>query len=181
MRTPPGCSCQPPQSTRVSPKRRQVSWPLRALRVRAARSRRSPGLSSSAALELASGLAFARLAGAEPPRAGVVESRVESLFVREHEGLFIETRLLTRGRQGRELWALVRFEAAKHGHSGTELTKVPQNMALRAGDIVEVSLAEPKSIASVGPMRVVGQVVRRLAASDTLFAGPATVPRTLGD
>ena len=100
-------------------------------------------------------------------------SKVESLFVREHEGLFIESRLLTRARHNKEVWALVRFDAMVHGRTGSELMRVPAEVELRTGDIVEVSLAEPKTITSVGPIRIAGRVIKRVATDTQLAAQPA--------
>ena len=115
---------------------------------------------------------------AEPPMADAhtVLSKVESLFIREHEGLFIETRLVSRARRDKDVWALVRFEGAGHGRSASELTKVPPGIELHAGDIVEISLAETKSISSVGPIRLVGRVIKRMSG-DTQLAGQPLLPR----
>lgn len=105
-------------------------------------------------------------------RGGLVNSTVDSLYVREHNGLFIETRLLPKSRRDKDLWALVRYPVPGNARGGSELTQVPSDMALRAGDKVEVYLGEGNSTISSGPIAAPARVVRLLHSDTRLAVDP---------
>ena len=113
----------------------------------------------------------------------VVLSRVDGVYVPEHDGLFIEARLLPQSRRQliryKVLRVLVRYDVPGENRSSTERTQVPPDLQLRRGDRVEVTLSEPQSIASAGPIRGAGRVVRRVFEDTRMAADSA--PRTAGN
>jgi hypothetical protein len=118
---------------------------------------------------LIAGLCCVAGAQAREPQGGLVVSTVDSVYVREHAGLFIEARLVSRARRG-ELWALVRYPADGDARGASELTRIPPDLDLRVGDLVEVHLGESKATLTSGPMPAAARVVRVLHA-DTRLAG----------
>jgi len=107
---------------------------------------------------------------AQPASDGLsVIGRVDSIYIREHHGLYIETRLVPRDARGKELWALVRYAASANGGPGSELTRIPAGIELRDGDVVEISTGEKGGI-TAGPLSVARSVVRRLQGEQNRLA-----------
>jgi hypothetical protein len=115
------------------------------------------------AIVISAVLAASIPACANPPQAesNSVIGKVEGVFIREHHGLYIETSLVPGALRGKELWALVRFPDPVDGRPNGELAKIPAGVALRTGDVIEVSLRDNGGITS-GPLPTVSRVVQRL-------------------
>lgn len=74
-------------------------------------------------------------------RGNSVTGRVETVFVRESRNLFIEKKLIRQSAQ-KELWAEVRVESPASNEYVTELARLPENLLVERGDLVETLMAD---------------------------------------
>ena len=93
--------------------------------------------------------------------------KVGTVYVREARGLYIEKNLMRRT-EGKELWAEVRLPQSSGSSSSSELAKLPQDVAVETGDVVETRLVEPV-YGDVAQLEV-NRVIRVVAKHDTLPA-----------
>ena len=110
---------------------------------------------------------------------GALTARVETVYVRESRGLFIEKKLLKRTGE-KELWAEVRIENPVRREYVTELAKLPANVAIERGDLVAAVITEstrPGSTqfaqsnrAGIAPFPEINRVTALLAKHDSLRA-----------
>mgnify|MGYP001474701547 CR=1 FL=1 len=110
--------------------------------------------------------------------------KVQSVYVREARGLYIEKSLIRRP-EGRELWAEVRVAQPASGGVASELAKLPAHVTVDTGDVVETRLVEPVH-GDVAQLEV-NRVIRVVAKFDTLpamllgLAGSQAVPGLRAD
>jgi hypothetical protein len=93
---------------------------------------------------------------------------VDTVYVREAKGLYIEKKLL-RKIEHKELWVDVRFATALPGDPKSELFQVPADIAIERGDLVATRIGEP-TLRSMNLLPVVSRVTRLVARHDTLMA-----------
>jgi len=94
---------------------------------------------------------------------------VEAVYVRVAPGVFIETRLL-RDKAPADTWSDVRVrQNAGQGRPRNELAKNPEGMAVRPGDVVQLTLAPLPEFATA-PVPEVTRVTERIAPADSLYA-----------
>lgn len=112
-----------------------------------------------------------------------VTGRVETVFVRESRNFFIEKKLIRQSAQ-KELWAEVRVESPASNEYVTELARLPENLLVERGDLVETLMADstlsglsqftsPGLYAISGglaPLPEVNRVTMLVARRDTLRA-----------
>jgi hypothetical protein len=112
-----------------------------------------------------------------------VTGRVETVFVRESRNLFIEKKLLRPAAQ-KELWAEVRIASPARHEYVNELARLPENLLVERGDLVETLIADStlsgaSQFASPGlyafsggvaPLPEVNRVTMLVAKRDTLRA-----------
>ena len=130
---------------------------------------------------------FLLAAGASPVLAqqsatansGAMTGRIETVYVRESRNFFIEKKLFKRPSE-KDLWAEVRVENPARTEYVTELAKLPENVSIERGDLVEALITEPalqgsaqyaRNIAGgIAPFPEVNRVTALLAKRDTLRA-----------
>jgi hypothetical protein len=110
---------------------------------------------------------------------GAMTGRIETVYVRESRNFFIEKKLLKRPSE-KDLWAEVRVENPGHTEYVTELAKLPENVSIERGDLVEAVITEPAPQSSaqfarnnaggLAPFPEVNRVTALLAKRDTLRA-----------
>lgn len=95
--------------------------------------------------------------------------KVERIYVKASDGLFIETSLV-RNTHGRELWADVRLDAPARDSRNNELVLIPADTRVRSGDSVEVTLVDKEEIA-ITPLPAVSRLVRHSHGNEPVTAG----------
>ena len=95
--------------------------------------------------------------------------KVERVYVKASDGLFIETGLV-RNMHGRELWADVRLDAPARDSRKNELVQIPADIKVRSGDSVEVALVDKDEIA-ITPLPAVSRLVRHRHTNEPVVAG----------
>jgi hypothetical protein len=123
------------------------------------------------------------LAQQDVANSGPLTGRIETVFVRESRNLFIEKKLLKRS-DSKDLWAEVRVENPVRNEYVTELAKLPANMNVERGDLVEAVIADstvsgfaqlsqfsPYAVAGgLAPLPEVNRITALVARRDTLRA-----------
>ena len=93
--------------------------------------------------------------------------KVETVYVREARGLYFEKKLVRRA-EGKELWAEIRLPQPSSGGSSSELARLPADVAIETGDLVETRIVEP--MPQNRALLEVNQVIKVVAKHDTLPA-----------
>ncbi|MDP1671937.1 MAG: hypothetical protein Q8L65_02340 [Burkholderiales bacterium] len=94
---------------------------------------------------------------------------VEAIYVRVAPGLFIETRL-QRGKVPAETWSDVHVrQNSGKGKPRNELAKNPEGMAVRQGDVVQLTVAPLPEFATA-PMAEVTRVTEHIAPAGSRYA-----------
>jgi hypothetical protein len=95
-------------------------------------------------------------------------SKVDTVYVREANGLYIEKKLL-RKTEHRELWVDVRFATTPVGEPNSELFKVPADIAIERGDLVAARFGDPTP-RNMKLLPETNRVTGLVAKHDTLMA-----------
>jgi hypothetical protein len=93
--------------------------------------------------------------------------KVETVYVREARGLYFEKKLVRRT-EGKELWAEIRLPQPSGGGSSSELARLPTDVAIETGDLVETEIVDP--MPRNRALFEVNQVTKVVAKHNTLPA-----------
>lgn len=93
---------------------------------------------------------------------------VEAVYVKIAPGLFIETRLLRRP-ESAETWSDVRVRQFEAGKPRNELAKNPEGIAVRPGDVVQLTIAAVPEFAA-SPMPETTRITELVAPAGSAVA-----------
>ena len=122
--------------------------------------------------KILAGLVMAGAAATALAQDGAV-GKVDTIYVREAKGLFIEKKLV-RNNPSKDLWVNVRLVT---GEAASELYKVPAELAIERGDLVAMRDGDPTP-ASMNLLPIDNKVTQLVARSDTLQAMLFGIPNT---
>jgi hypothetical protein len=117
---------------------------------------------------LIAGAATSALAQSDSAIDTPVISKVDTVYVREAKGLYIEKSLL-RHIDGKQLWVDVRLATMVAGETASELFQVPADLAIERGDLVTTRIGDTTAL-SLKLIPEVSRVATLVAKSDTLMA-----------
>jgi hypothetical protein len=133
-------------------------------------------------LAIAAGIAAPPAAAQQSSSGGEVVGKVVRTYVQESPHLFIDTSLLRRQQQNKQVWSEVRFAKPLENGRGSELVRLPENANVERGDLVSARMASGTEFVP-GLLPEVSRMVAVVAKHDTLAAQlfdmpPASVPPT---
>ena len=102
------------------------------------------------------------------PPDNVPVGAVETVYVKVAHGVYMEVRL-ARVKSPAETWSDVRMRNTSTGKPRNELAKNPEGMAVKQGDVVQVTMGVSPELAT-GPLPEITRITERVAPAGSALA-----------
>jgi hypothetical protein len=125
---------------------------------------------------LMAGATVSALAQSDGVTGNSMISKVDTVFVREARGLYIEKKLLHRT-ASKDLWVEVRSASSLPGDPKSELFRVPADIAIERGDLVTMRTGD-STASNMNLLPESNKVTQVVAKYDTLMAMTFGLPKS---